>query len=347
MSRESSTTGPTLVEVTNLTLKIDTPRGTVKPIEQVNVVVRRGETLGVVGETGSGKSMLIRSIMGLLPVGGYFDDESRVTFDGVDITRFSDAKLRRLWGKRIALVPQDPGTSLNPVRRIGDQMSDTLRHQGGMSRKEAYARSAELLDRVGIASAGSRLKLYPHELSGGMRQRILIAIAISLAPELLVADEPTTALDVTVQSQIMALIDDLKREMNMSVVLVSHDLSLVGGHSDRVAVMYGGKLVEEMPGNMLSRDSRHPYTAGLLRSHPDLIHSTSGDLATIAGEPPDILHRPPGCPFQPRCDHSSNACGGMPRTVAVDAGHFVACHHPRPPGESAGQHARVASEVSA
>jgi len=326
-------TNDALVQVHHLTTEISTSRGVVRPIENVSLEVNRGETLGVVGETGSGKTMLVRSIMGLLPPGGRIATESRVDFDGVDLSKLSPARLRPYWGRDIALVPQDPATSLNPVRRIGDQIADSLRHHQGMSRKDAHARGAELLDQVGIASAKSRLKLYPHEMSGGMRQRVLIAIAISLKPRLLVADEPTTALDVTIQRQILDLIDALKSDIGMSVILVSHDLSLVAGHSDRVAVMYGGKLVEEIDSGGLALHTRHPYTHGLMQSHPDIDSVRGLDLPTIPGEPPDILNRPKGCPFSPRCSRALDLCAhDMPPLLAVESrsGHLLACHNPVP-----------------
>lgn len=330
---ELDATIPDLVTVENLTTEIETPRGTVKPIDDVSLTIRRGETLGLVGETGSGKSLLIRSIMGLLPPGGRIAPGSKVMFDGTDLTQLQERHLRTFWGKQIALVPQDPSTSLNPVRRIGDQISDSLRRHLGMTKKEAWIRSAELLDQVGIASAKSRLDLYPHEMSGGMRQRVLIASAIALSPRLLVADEPTTALDVTIQSQILDLIDALKAEIDMSVILVSHDLALVAGRSDRVAVMYGGKVIEQLRSEDLGRHEKHPYTVGLLASHPDIDAASSGDLATIPGEPPDILNRPLGCPFGPRCTRAQDRCATeMPPLEAggQHAHHLVACFNPAP-----------------
>jgi peptide/nickel transport system ATP-binding protein len=320
-----------LVVVDRLTTDIDTSRGTVRPIDDVSLTIRAGETLGLVGETGSGKSLLIKSVMGLLPEGGRIDPRSRVLFDGTDLTRLGPRQLRQFWGRQIALVPQDPATSLNPVRKIGDQIADGLRRQLGMSRQAAIERSVELLDQVGIASARSRLSLYPHEMSGGMRQRVLIAIAISLRPRLLVADEPTTALDVTIQSQILDLIDAMKAEIGMSVILVSHDLALVAGRSDRVAVMYGGKLIERLPSAALGRAERHPYTVGLLGSHPDIDATPGGDLPTIPGEPPDILNRPAGCPFSPRCANALPRCATeMPPLMVTDGvpEHVVSCFNP-------------------
>ena len=321
--------------VEHLTTDISTPRGSVRPIDDVSLTIGRGETLGIVGETGSGKTLLIRSIMGLLPSESSFTPESKVLFDGVDLSRLSPKQLRSYWGKEISLIPQDPATSLNPVRRIGTQIADPLRRHLGLSKKDALARAVELLDQVGIASAKSRLGLYPHELSGGMRQRVLIAIAIALRPKLLVADEPTTALDVTIQSQILDLIDQLKSEVGMSVVFVSHDLALVAGRSDRVAVMYGGKLVELIDSTELTAGRRHPYTYGLLQSNPDLDSPLGADLKTIPGEPPDILHRPSGCPFSPRCARAEDRCAtDMPPLTQCGTGHLVACHNPHPPTTS-------------
>ena len=328
---DTTAAGVDLVVVDRLTTDISTARGSVRPIDDVSLTIRRGETLGLVGETGSGKSLLIKSIMGLLPPGGRISATSSVVFEGTDLTKLGERELRSYWGRQIALVPQDPATSLNPVRRIGDQIADSLKYHLGMSHKESLARGAELLDQVGIASARSRLNLYPHEMSGGMRQRVLIAIAISLRPRLLVADEPTTALDVTIQSQILDLLDALKLEIGMSVVLVSHDLALVAGRSDRIAVMYGGRLVEMLPSADLGVRQRHPYTDGLLSSHPDIDSATGGELATIPGEPPDILHRPAGCPFAPRCSNAIEECAvAMPGLVQAGSSdqHLVACHNP-------------------
>ncbi|MGV2984209.1 ABC transporter ATP-binding protein [Microbacterium sp. AGC85] len=322
-----------LVVVNDLTTEIDTARGVVRPIDGVSLSIKAGETFGLVGETGSGKSLLIRSIMGLLPAGGKILPESSVVFEGVDLTTLNARKLRSYWGRSIAMIPQDPATSLNPVRKIGDQISDSLRRRLGMSRKEAWTQAADLLDQVGIASARSRLSLYPHEMSGGMRQRVLIAIAISMKPKLLVADEPTTALDVTIQRQILDLITALKEENGMSVILVSHDLSLVSGHSDTVAVMYGGKLVETMPSADLGARDRHPYTVGLLASHPDITAPSGLDLPTIPGEPPDILRRPSGCPFRERCGNAQSVCAERMPALVPDgdtSGHLLACHNPMP-----------------
>ena len=241
-----------LLQVTDLVTEIKTPTGTVRPVDGVNLTLDRGEMLGIVGESGSGKTMLVRSIMGLMPANAHLAPPGRVTFDGRDITTLGDRERRSLWGKRIALIPQDPATSLNPVRKVGIQVMDTLRRHGNMSKGDARRAAARLLGDVGIADPEKRLALYPHEMSGGMRQRVLIAIAIANSPEMLIADEPTTALDVTIQRQILDLIDTLRRERNIGVLLISHDLAVVAGRSDRVVVMYGGRLVESLPSRALT-----------------------------------------------------------------------------------------------
>jgi peptide/nickel transport system ATP-binding protein len=322
-----------LVQVRDLRTEIDTPRGLVTPVRGVSFDLKHGEMLGIVGETGSGKSLTVRSVMGLLPVGARYAPESRVDIDGVEITTAGPERLRGIWSRDIALIPQDPTTSLNPVRKIGAQIVDVVKRDPEVPKKGRRDRAAELLRSVGIADAGRRLDLYPHELSGGMRQRVLIAMAIALSPKLLIADEPTTALDVTVQRQILELIDDLRHRNDTSVILVSHDLSVIGQYSDRVAVMYGGRIVETMPAEGLHHVSRHPYTHGLLVSHPTIDAPPRVDLPTIGGEPPDIRNVPAGCPFAPRCERAESRCTDENPPLLpeeIDAPHRLACFSPVP-----------------
>jgi peptide/nickel transport system ATP-binding protein len=319
------------VAVRNLVTEITTPRGTIRPVRGVSLTVNRGETLAIVGESGSGKTMLVRSIMGLLPPHAAVATSSSITIDGTELVGARAQSIRALWGRQIALIPQDPVTSLNPVRKIGAQLTDGLTLHAGMSKREATRRATDLLASVGIPDAESRLALYPHEMSGGMRQRVLIALAISLGPTLLIADEPTTALDVTVQKHILQLIDNLKTTEHLSVLLVSHDLSLVAEHADRVAVMYGGRLVETLPAGRLTIEARHPYTRGLMSSHPDISMPVGAVLPTIPGEPPDIAHPASGCPFHTRCPARIAACDqSMPSMTRDpnDQWHAFACHNP-------------------
>lgn len=321
-----------LLEVRNLITEIKTPTGNVRPVDGVNLELARGEMVGIVGESGSGKTMLVRSIMGLMPANARVAPPGQVVFDGQDITHLSDRNRRSLWGKRIALIPQDPATSLNPVRKVGVQVMDTLRRHGNHGKADARKAAARLFGDVGIADPERRLDLYPHEMSGGMRQRVLIAIAIANSPEMLIADEPTTALDVTIQRQILDLIDTLRRERNIGVLLISHDLSVVAGRSDRVVVMYGGRLIEAMPSKALVAGGRHPYTRGLLESQPEIDAPPRTALKTIPGEPPDIRTRAKqGCPFQPRCGNAIEQClTVMPPLSPVDGEqhHELACHNP-------------------
>ena len=259
-----------LLEVRSLITDIATPTGTVRPVDGVDLTLARGEMVGIVGESGSGKTMLVRSIMGLMPPNAKLTPPGKVIFDGQDITDLGARERRNLWGKRIALIPQDPATSLNPVRKVGVQIADTLVRHGNLPKAEARKAAAKLLGDVGMADPERRLHLYPHEMSGGMRQRVLIAIAIANSPEMLIADEPTTALDVTIQKQILDLIDTLRRERNIGVLLISHDLAVVAGRSDRVVVMYGGRLVEALPSSALvpRRETPvHPGAAGKRTAH--------------------------------------------------------------------------------
>jgi peptide/nickel transport system ATP-binding protein len=323
---------PPLLEVSHQSVHIaaaSTVDGYLTPVDDVSFTVDRGETLGIVGESGSGKSMLVRSLMDILPPGGQVGGGSRVRFDGRDLAQRTRRERRHFFGTQMAMVFQDPMTSLNPVRTIGAQLADPLRFHLGLGRGEARRRSVELLDRVEIPEPARRLDQYPHELSGGMRQRVTIAIALSCDPVLLIADEPTTALDVTVQRQILDLLDGLRRERGMAMILISHDLLLVGDHADRVAVMYAGRFVETAPAALLLGAPVHPYASALLDSIPRLEAPSHAPLRAIEGRPPNLGALPPGCSFAPRCPRADEICTTVePDLDPVAAGRSAACHHP-------------------
>ena len=274
--------------------------GTITVVDGVSLEVGRGETLAVVGESGSGKTMTFLSVLGLLPPGGRVV-EGEVRFDGRDLTRLAPAAMRAVRGAEIAMVFQDPLTSLNPVFTVGDQLATVIRAHRPFGRADARSRAVELLDRVHIPHPGERVDAYPHQLSGGMRQRVLIAMAIAFGPKLLIADEPTTALDVTVQAQILELLEELQTDLGMAMILISHDLGLVATHANRVAVMYAGRVVETAPVARGFGQSRHPYTRSLYRSIPRLDTEPEASLSAIEGQPPDLARLPAGCAFEPRC----------------------------------------------
>jgi peptide/nickel transport system ATP-binding protein len=296
-------------------------------VDGVSLTVSRGETVGIVGESGSGKSVLVRSIMNLLPRTATVD--GGVVFEGRDVWHLSDAERKHFWGPHMAMVFQDPMTSLNPVRKIGKQITDPLRYHMGISRRAAKHRAVELLGLVRIPEPERRLDQYPHELSGGMRQRVMIAIAVSCNPKLLLADEPTTALDVTVQKQILDLLSSLQQELDMAMILITHDLGVVAGRATRTGVMYAGRIVEEAETRDLFADPRHPYTEGLLASIPRMEHSSQVRLVGIAGRPPDMVDPPPGCRFAPRCKYAQVRCRAeLPELVDATYGHGYACFYP-------------------
>jgi oligopeptide transport system ATP-binding protein len=292
-----------LLEVKNLETHFKTQDGVVKAVNNVSFQVDRGETLGIVGESGSGKSVTSLSVMRLIPsppgkiVGG------QIMFDGKDLLDATDEEMRDIRGNRIAMIFQDPMTSLNPVLTIGRQITESLELHMKLSPKEARNRAVELLSRVGIPAPARRLDDYPHQFSGGMRQRVMIAMALSCNPELLIADEPTTALDVTIQAQILELISRLQEEIGMAVIVITHDLGVVAGMADRVMVMYAGRVVEEGPTDRIFHNPRMPYTIGLLRSIPRLDEEEKRSLTPIRGLPPDLINLPAICPFSPRCDY--------------------------------------------
>ncbi|WP_163511323.1 ABC transporter ATP-binding protein [Fodinicola acaciae] len=313
-----------LLELENLTVTFDTDDGPVTAVDGLNLVVRERETLGIVGESGSGKSVTALTVMRLLT-----NQSATVTgsvrFRGKDLVAATEPELRGIRGRQIAMVYQDPMTALNPVIAVGRQLTQVLRHHLRLGRREAFERAVELLTLVGIPDPKQRLSDYPHQFSGGQRQRLVIALALSCNPALLIADEPTTALDVTVQAQIIELVRKLRDEFDTAIVWITHDLGVVAGLVDRVAVMYAGHIVEQADVRPLFAQPRHPYTAGLLRSLPPATGERSR-LVPIAGSPPDLARLGPGCPFGPRCEHARAACGeSAPPLVTVADRHDTAC----------------------
>ena len=320
--------GP-LVEVTDLKTHFRTDRGLVRAVDGVSFNIQRGRALGIVGESGSGKTVLSRSIMGLLPK-STAQLSGSVRFEGAEILGLPAKKMRHLWGSEMAMIFQDPMSSLNPLMKIGKQITEPLKIHLDMSASDARATAVRLLQDVRIPEPERRLSQYPHELSGGMRQRVMIAIALACGPTMLFADEPTTALDVTVQAQILDLIGEQRRERNMSVVLVTHDLGVVAGHTDDIAVMYGGRLVEKAPTVTLFDDMRMPYTRSLLQSIPKLEDPSHTRLVTIPGRPPDLVNPPRGCRFAPRCPYARERCHVEEPTLepANSPDHVFACFYP-------------------
>lgn len=315
-----------LLQVNNLKTYFKTQDGIVKAVDGVSYYVHKGETLGIVGESGCGKSVSALSIMRLIPqppgriVGG------EIIFDGEDLLSLSEDEMRHVRGNRISMIFQDPMTSLNPVLTICRQVSEALELHLGMDRASARERTLELLRMVGIPSAEKRLDDYPHQFSGGMRQRVMIAMALSCNPELLIADEPTTALDVTIQAQILDLINKLKRELGTAVIIITHDLGVVAGMSDRVVVMYAGHVVETADTYEIFGNPRHPYTLGLMRSIPRVDARERRKLNPIRGLPPDLIDLPDMCPFVPRCDYAQPRCEeGRPPLRTVGPNHQAAC----------------------
>ncbi len=318
-----------LLVVEDLHTAFRTSRGTVRAVDGVSLTVTRGETLGIVGESGSGKTVLSRSIMGLLPARDVVRSGT-VTFAGHELTAMSPTQLRQVWGAELSMIFQDPMTALNPVKRIGRQITESLRLHLGMDRAEANAQAIELLRSVGIPSPHERIGWYPFQLSGGMRQRVMIAIALACAPRLVMADEPTTGLDVTVQAQILDLLADLQRERHMAVILVTHDLGVVASRADHIVVMYAGRVVEQAPTRTLFADTHMPYTRALMESIPRLSEPSGTRLHAIAGRPPDLITPPPGCRFAPRCPYAQDKCreSEPPLRTATSPDHLFACWFP-------------------
>jgi oligopeptide/dipeptide ABC transporter ATP-binding protein len=319
-----------MMEVKDLVTRFYTQEGTVYAVNGVSYVLHEGETLGVVGESGSGKSVHVLSIMGLIPTPPGKIESGVVTFRGRDLLKLSADEMRAVRGAEIAMVFQDPMTSLNPVLTIGTQITEALKLHMGMSDKEANDRAADLLAMVGIPDPRKRLTNYPHQFSGGMRQRAMIAMALSCNPKLLIADEPTTALDVTIQAQILDLVRRLRDEIGMAMIWITHDLGIVAGLADTVQVMYGGIIVERGPTKEVFKDTRHPYTLGLLKSLPRLDRRSGGEkLNQIEGSPPDMRKPLKGCPFAPRCPYRIDRCNeelpALEQAAESGPNHLKAC----------------------
>jgi len=318
-----------LLEVKNLRTYFETDDGVVKAVDGISFELERGQTLGIVGESGSGKSVTNLSIIRLIPEPPGKIVAGEVIFNGTDLLLVSNEAIRKIRGRRIAMIFQDPMTSLNPFMKISKQLMEMTQLHLGHTKAQARAHAIRMLQTVGIPDAEARADSYPHEFSGGMRQRVMIAMALSCEPELLIADEPTTALDVTIQAQILELIKKLKRETGTSVILITHDLGVVAGMTDHVIVMYAGKIFEQAPTNELFAKPGNPYTKGLLRSVPDPT-AEQGKLYQIPGLPPDVAHLQPGCPFAPRCDRVEEICRReFPPFVQLNADHHSLCHFAR------------------
>jgi oligopeptide transport system ATP-binding protein len=318
-----------LLEVKNLRTYFETDDGVVKAVDGISFQLKRGQTLGIVGESGSGKSVTNLSIIRLIPEPPGKIVAGEVIFNGNDLLLLSNEAIRKIRGRRIAMIFQDPMTSLNPFMKISKQLMEMTQLHLGHTKAQARAHAIRMLQTVGIPDAHARADSYPHEFSGGMRQRVMIAMALSCEPELLIADEPTTALDVTIQAQILELIKKLKRETGTSVILITHDLGVVAGMTDHVIVMYAGKIFEQAPTKELFAKPGNPYTKGLLRSVPDPT-AEQGKLYQIPGLPPDVAHLKPGCPFAPRCDRVEEICRReFPPFVQLNADHHSLCHFAR------------------
>ncbi len=325
----SRDTGAPLLELTDVKTHFRTRRGLVRAVDGVSLTLERGKSLGVVGESGSGKTILSRSIMGLLPTKGT-ERHGSIRFQGQEIGNLGRKQMRHIWGREMAMIFQDPMTSLNPLMKIGRQITEPLEIHLGMDKDNAWATAERLLQDVRIPEGARRLHQYPHELSGGMRQRVMIAIAMACGPTLLFADEPTTALDVTVQAQILDLLNDQRKERNMSLILVTHDLGVVAGHTDEIAVMYGGKLVEKAPTRVLFADMKMPYTEALMQSIPKIDDPSHTRLLAIGGRPPDLVNPPNGCRFAPRCLYARDRCltEEPPLRATDNPEHTYACWYP-------------------
>jgi oligopeptide transport system ATP-binding protein len=317
----------TILSVNDLKTYFQTEDGVVKAVDGITFTLEKGETLGIVGESGSGKSVTNLSVMRLIPEPPGKIVNGDIIFDGIDVRALSIDEVRKIRGKRIAMIFQDPMTSLNPFLKISTQLTEVTRLHLGHSKEQARAHALKMMKMVGIPDAENRIDNYPHEFSGGMRQRVMIAMALSCDPELLIADEPTTALDVTIQAQILELIKDLKARMGTSVILITHDLGVVAGMTEKIIVMYAGKVFEQAPTRELFAAPANPYTKGLLKSVPDPAHEQGKELYQIPGLPPDVAHLPPGCPFAERCDRVQDICREQyPPFVQITEDRYSLCH---------------------
>jgi oligopeptide/dipeptide ABC transporter ATP-binding protein len=314
-----------LLSVANLTTTFQTSRGEAAAIEDISFTVDEGEILGIVGESGSGKSVTALTIMGLLPTPPARVAKGSIRFLGQDLLRLSDSAMRRMRGPGMAMVFQEPMTSLNPVFTIGEQIIETIRAHENLSQRDTFARAVEMLEKVGIPSAAARMADYPHQLSGGQRQRVMLAIALSCRPKLLIADEPTTALDVTIQAQILDLIMDLRDQSGMAIMIITHNMGVIAETADRVLVMYAGRVIEQAPVAALFDRPLHPYTSGLLSCVPTL-EQRKDRLEAIPGTLPEPGRRPPGCRFAPRCPRAISACtDAIPALAPHGPDHAAAC----------------------
>jgi oligopeptide transport system ATP-binding protein len=317
-----------VLDIRNLDVRFATPEGEVAAVNDVSLSLQKGECLGLVGESGSGKSQTFMAAMGLLARNGRAS--GAVDYGGHNLLTASEATLNTIRGDRMAMIFQDPMTSLTPHMKVGKQLAEVLVHHRGQSASAARAASLEMLKRVHVPEAERRLDMYPHELSGGLRQRVMIAMALLCGPEVLIADEPTTALDVTVQAQILELLREVRQQHGTAIVLITHDLGVIAGLADRVAVMYAGRIVEVGEVRQIFRTPRHPYTAGLLACTPSLDESVgSGALTTIPGQPPNLQRLPQGCAFHPRCASASDRCRVERPALRPDARGAAACFHER------------------
>jgi oligopeptide transport system ATP-binding protein len=315
-----------LLEVNNLTTRFYTEDGIVHAVNGISFELGEGQSMAIVGESGSGKSVAMKSMMGIIPSPPGRVEDGQVMFNGRDLLKLSAEEMRRVRGREMAMIFQDPMTSLNPVLTVGTQMTEALVLHLGMKQEQADERAAELLTLVGVANAADRLKDYPHQFSGGQRQRIGIAMALSCNPSLLIADEPTTALDVTIQAQIVDLVLRLKQQLGMAIIWITHDLGVIAGMVDRIIVMYAGFIVENAPVRALYKETAHPYAVGLLESLPKIDASRKERLIPIKGLPPDLLKEPTRCPFAPRCPYNIERCWEEnPPLKAVSPDHYAAC----------------------
>ena len=319
-----------LLSIEDLKTHIPTELGIVKAVDGVCLSVDRGRTLGIVGESGCGKSILCRTILRLLPANAVIPDTCRILFNGKTISGITEKKINSIRGRQIAMIFQDPMSSLNPVMNVGTQITEMLTHHLGMKRGIAIEKAVELLKSVGIPDPDQRIHHYPHQLSGGLRQRVAIAMALSCEPGLLIADEPTTALDVTVQAEILNLLNDQQAQRNMAMILVTHDLGVAAGRTHEIAVMYAGKIVEQASATELFDHTRMPYTRALMESIPRLDNAPHTRLNSINGRPPDLIDPPPGCRFAPRCTHLGARCHEEEPPMRSDNGgsHRYACWYP-------------------
>jgi oligopeptide/dipeptide ABC transporter ATP-binding protein len=317
-----------LFEINNLQITFDTKRGPLQAVRGVSLSIRKGESVGIVGESGSGKTVMSRAAMGLLR-GRKVHRTGSVKIEGEELLTLSNEQIRDFWGLRIAMIFQDPMTALNPVRKVGSQFSESLVKRMNMSKDEAAKRTLELLGLVNMPEPEKAVQKYPHQLSGGMRQRVMIAMAIACDPELLFADEPTTALDVTVQAQVLELLSELRERLGMAMVIVTHDLGVVAGHTDKIAVMYGGEIVEMASTPDLFANTKMPYTEALMESIPRLDRKRGDRLPTIPGSPPDPIAARTGCGFAPRCRYATDKCRTEhPELTDAGNGHMYRCFFP-------------------